>query len=67
MSGKEWAPGTYRAPGGEMCYWERSSDFTGSLDNIIANGIGVGPHVVTVELTDVGFTTKWCGAWERVE
>ncbi len=60
----EWPQGLYQAPGGEFCYWERTSDFTGNLESIIQNGVGVGPHIVDIELTDVGFTTVGCGDWE---
>ena len=64
---EEWAPGTYRAPGGESCYWERMAGFLQELDDIIANDFGPGPHIVTIEASDAGFQTTECGKWERVE
>ena len=63
----EWAPGTYRAQGGESCYWERLSGFTGDLDHIITNGLGSGAQIVTIQVTDAAFTTASCGTWERIE
>jgi hypothetical protein len=58
------APGTYRTDGGDSCYWERLSGFNGSFDEIIANDLPSGPSLVTIEATDVGFTSEGCGTWE---
>jgi hypothetical protein len=59
------APGTYRAPGGEGCYFERLRSFSGSLNAILANGNPVGPIVVMILPTDKGFSTRDCGTWSR--
>jgi hypothetical protein len=57
------APGTYSAPGGSDCYWERDSDFVGSDNSILANDNPVGPITVTILPSDVGFKTQGCGTW----
>jgi len=56
-------PGTYRSTGGPDCYWQRSSDLTGSFDSIIANDQLSGPDVVTILPTDAGFQSQGCGLW----
>lgn len=55
--------GTYRSSGGPNCYWQRTSDLTGSLSSIIANDLLSGPDVVTILPTDAGFTSQGCGLW----
>lgn len=64
--GVDIAPGTYVAPGGSPCYWERQSVFGGSgTDAIIANDISRGGQaVVTIEASDKGFKTTGCGTWK---
>ncbi len=57
------APGTYSAPGGANCYWEREADFGGGLP--LANDNPSGPVTVTVLSTDRGFKTQGCGTWRR--
>ncbi len=59
-------PGTYAAPGGDSCYWERVSSWTGDADAIIANGLGGGRQVVTIAPTDAGFSSSACGNWTRI-
>ncbi len=63
MIGVEVAAGTYSAPGGDSCYWERLSGFGGDFDNIIANDLSTGRHIVTIAPTDAGFHTSDCGVW----
>ena len=63
MVGPEILPGTYSAPGGDFCYWARLSGFTGSLDEVIANDLGAGRKIVTIQQGDAGFDTRGCGAW----
>ena len=61
-------PGTYAAPGGSGCSWQRLSNFTGSAASVIAQNLnpGVSPQV-TIASTDAGFkTTIQCGGWHRV-
>ncbi len=46
------------------CYWERMSGFSGDFDEIIANEIGSGAHlVVDILPTDKGFKSNGCGTW----
>ena len=47
----------------DFCYLERLSGFGGSEAEIIANNAGVGPRVVTIAGTDVGFRSEGCGLW----
>ncbi|KAA0024782.1 hypothetical protein [Antrihabitans cavernicola] len=63
LVGKDINPGTYRNTGNKGCYWQRSSGTSGSLDEILANGNESGPAVVTIQASDVAFTTKRCGTW----
>ena len=65
--GMDIRAGTYRNTGGEYCYWERLSAFSGEFDDIIANGILEGVRgVVTIEDSDKGFGSQGCGKWEAV-
>jgi hypothetical protein len=61
--GKDIAPGTYRARGGNGCYWERLASFSGTLKAILANDNASGPTVVTILRTDKGFMSSRCGTW----
>jgi hypothetical protein len=61
--GTDLAAGTYSAPGGSSCYWVRLSGFGGTGGEIIANGLGSAPVVVTVSASDRGFQTSSCGTW----
>ena len=63
---EEVTAGTYSAPGGESCYWERLSGFSGDFDDTIANDLGGGRAIVEIAPTDAGFHTSDCGEWERV-
>jgi dipeptidyl aminopeptidase/acylaminoacyl peptidase len=63
--GTDIAAGTYRAPGGDGCYWARLSGFSGSLDEIIANDIPTGSAIVTIKSSDKGFSTSGCGTWGK--
>jgi hypothetical protein len=61
--GIDIAPGTYSTKGGNSCYWERVSDFDGSGNDVIANGLQSGPITVTIAAGDKGFVTQACGTW----
>jgi hypothetical protein len=62
--GQQIAPGTYTSTSSsDSCYWERLSDFSGTFDGIIANDFAEGQQIVTIESTDVGFSTSGCGKW----
>ncbi len=62
--GEDIRPGTYRAPGGARCYWERLRNFSGN--GIITNGFGDRNPVVTIAASDAGFRTEDCGEWRRL-
>ena len=64
--GTDIAPGTWRAAGGDDCYWERTAGFGGTLDEIIANDFTSGSAVVTIAASDAGFRTSGCGSWTRL-
>jgi hypothetical protein len=64
--GADIVAGTYRAPGGPSCYWERLRGFSGGFDDIVANGFGdIGP-IVTIDPSDAGFRSHDCGGWTRI-
>jgi hypothetical protein len=63
--GIDIAPGTYRTKGGDGCYWDREKNLTGGLDGILANDNAVGPTVVTIQASDIGFKTDGCGTWSK--
>jgi hypothetical protein len=58
-------PGTYRSTKGSSCYWERKSNFTGTLSSIIANNFGQ-RGLVTIKSTDKGFYSQSCGTWSKI-
>lgn len=62
--GVDIAPGTYRSRG-SGCYWARLRGFSGSLDEVIANGNPSGQAVVTISRSDRGFQSTRCGTWSR--
>ena len=64
--GVDIAPGTWRAAGGSSCYWERLSGFGGELNEIVANGLGDAPAVVTIAASDKGFSSSGCGGWTKL-
>src|SRR5690606_3576068 len=45
------------------CYWERTSGFSGELDDIIANEFTSNRTVVTIAPTDRGFSSSGCGTF----
>jgi hypothetical protein len=69
LVGSQVTPGTYSAPAQYGCYWERLSNFQGSLYSIIANDFvsSAGQALVTISSSDVGFdTSPSCGTWTRI-
>ena len=60
------APGTYRARGGDGCYWARLRSFLGYLNSIIANDNPTCATVVTISSRDKGFESSGCGTWSRL-
>ena len=65
LVGVDVAPGTWRAPGGEFCTWQRLAGFSGDFGELIAIDIVTGPAIVSIAATDIGFSTTGCGSWTR--
>ena len=61
--GTDIAPGTYRAPGGDTCYWARLSGLSGEIGDVIANGRFSPNPIVAIASSDIGFETSGCGTW----
>jgi len=61
--GTHIAPGTYQAPGGNDCAWERLSGLSGTPDDIIANELPSGQAVVEIDPSDIAFNSSGCGEW----
>ncbi len=64
LVGVDIQPGTYRAPGGEYCTWERLSGLGGEMDNIIAIDAFATKPTVEVRATDKAFKSVNCGTWD---
>jgi hypothetical protein len=64
--GRQIAPGRWRSDGQDVCYWERLSGLTGTLEEVLVSGTAPGPAEVEVEVTDVGFGSLGCGTWRPV-
>ena len=60
---EEVGPGTWNAPGGTTCYWERLSGFGGEADDVLVAGTG---GTVTIAEGDLGFRSRRCGTWNQV-
>jgi hypothetical protein len=58
--------GTYRAPGGNNCYYEVLRNFSGNLSGIITNDVSVKNPIVTISSNAAGFSTDGCGEWTRI-
>jgi hypothetical protein len=62
--GVDIAPGTYRAPGGVGCQWERLSEFGAvGTSGVIASDRPTSQTTVTIAPTDKGFSSSHCGRW----
>lgn len=61
----DYVAGTYKAPGGGGCYWEKLSSPSGEFDAIIANGGFEKNQILTID--SAYFSTSGCGTWELVE
>lgn len=57
-------PGRYRSAGGDLCYWERLSGFSGEFDDIISNDLVEGQALVEIGSDDIGFHAQDCGTFE---
>jgi hypothetical protein len=58
LVGRDIHPGTYQTGGSGDCYWARLSGLSGDLGDVLANGIGPGPHIVTVYSSDKAFQVQ---------
>ena len=66
LVGEDVAAGTYRSTGDGSCTWSRLSGFGGSVGEVIASAVGVGPQEVVLRGSDKGFASSGCGGWTRV-
>jgi hypothetical protein len=58
--------GTYKAVGGDSCYWETDKDLDGNLSSIIANeALRPGPKLVHIGKNVKAFKTSGCGKWRK--
>ena len=49
------------------CYWERLSDWSGCISDVIEHGDVDGEiGVVNIAASDVGFSTEGCGTWKHI-
>jgi len=67
LVGVDIAPGVWRTPGGDSCYWQRVSGFSGDFSELLANDLPSGSAIVEILPTDAGFSATRCGIWTRVE
>ena len=66
--GVDIAPGTYATSDtSQGCYWERLTGFSGELDDIITNEFTFDTTIVTIDASDVGFSSSGCGTWVPVQ
>lgn len=67
--GKQVKAGTYTAPGGEDCFWERLGDLSGETEARLGYGLPIhtGPVAVTVKKTDAAIAVQGCGTFTLVE
>ena len=65
--GTDISPGTWTAPGGDRCYWERLAGFGHGIEDILANEVAVKDPVVTIAASDAGFSAAECGRWTRLD
>lgn len=61
--GTHISPGTYQAPGGNDCTWERLSGISGTPDDIIATDEPSGQPVVELDPSDIAFNSSGCEEW----
>lgn len=65
--GSDIKPGKYKSAGGDICYWERQSGSSGTMNDILSNSLAAGPQVVTIKKSDYAFKTQGCAPWIRQE
>ncbi len=64
--GKDIAPGTWQSSGGDVCYWERLTGFSGEFRDIKANDLLSGSTIVDISAGDQGFYSHDCGVWTKL-
>ncbi len=64
--GTDIAPGVWRAPGGDGCYWARLEGFSHRIADIAANDFAPINPTVQILPGDKGFETNECGAWSKI-
>lgn len=63
----EYTPGTYRAPGGELCSWEQNQKLGGEAAGEEFNeNYGIGEKNILIEINSPYFKTEDCGVWQKV-
>lgn len=66
LVGREVKRGTYRAEGGEWCFWERLRNLSGEDNGVMSKGFVNGPQVVAMGPDDVAFSSQGCGQWVMI-
>ena len=66
LIGVDIEPGTYRAPGGDRCTWERLKNLSGEIQSIIAMDVRPTQPTVEIAASDRAFKTRGCGQWQRM-
>ena len=61
--GSHITPGSYQAPGGNDCTWERLSGVSGEPEDIIATEQTAGQATVEIDPGDFAFNSVGCGEW----
>jgi hypothetical protein len=61
--GSHITPGTYQAPGGNDCTWERLSGVSGTPEDIIATEQPSGQATAEIDPGDFAFNSVGCGEW----
>lgn len=61
--GEDIQAGTYETEGSNSCYWERLSGTSGTMDDVITNGVPTGPTTITISPSDTAFSTQGCSEW----
>ena len=61
--GTHITPGTYQAPGGNDCIWERLSGVSGTPEDIIATEQPSGQATAEIDPGDFAFNSVSCGEW----
>jgi hypothetical protein len=68
VRGVDYVVGTYRAPGGSLCYWEQDKKPGGEAAGEGFNShYGLGEKNILLEITSPYFKTESCGTWELIE